>query len=59
MKQANVQPAISVRELQARKEAARLKDLNDLRNGVPGQIIAERNSCVPIEQVAKARIVFA
>lgn len=59
MKQASPQSVLSARELQARKEASRQKDLDDLRAGVPGKVIAERNCCVPVEQVVKARIISA
>jgi hypothetical protein len=59
MKQASAPSVMNIRELQASKEAARLKDLADLRAGVPGEVIAERNCCVPVQQVVKARIVFA
>ncbi|MCW8829257.1 MAG: hypothetical protein OQK94_09395 [Gammaproteobacteria bacterium] len=46
-------------ELEARKQASRLKDQADFKAGVPGEEIARRNGCLPVEQVRKARIIFA
>lgn len=50
---------VQVRNLAEQKDALRAKDLADLRSGVAGEKIAERNAWVSPQSARRARIIFA
>ncbi|HED19776.1 MAG TPA: hypothetical protein ENI74_09800 [Gammaproteobacteria bacterium] len=50
---------VQIQNLAKRKNDRRAIDLADLRSGVAGEKIAERNAWVSPQSARKARIVFA
>ena len=50
---------VRLQDLAERKNDHRASDLADLRSGVAGEKIAERNAWVSPQSARKARIVFA